>query len=85
MPRRQSKVPSYCLHKASGQAVVRLDGRDRYLGPHGSLESVERYERAIAEWRIAQVARATPPPVPHRGGQDLTINDLLLRYLDFAE
>ena len=26
MSRRARKVPSYCLHKASGKAVVRLDG-----------------------------------------------------------
>ena len=50
MSRRARKVPSYCLHKASGKAVVRLDGRDVYLGKHGSPESHEKYERAIAEW-----------------------------------
>ena len=51
MPRKQGKVPAYCHHKASGQAVVRLDGVDHYLGCYGSDESHERYDRAIAEWR----------------------------------
>ena len=32
MPRLKNKPPSYCLHKASGQAVVWLDGRSHYLG-----------------------------------------------------
>ncbi len=32
MPRLTHKVPSYRLHKASGQAVVTLNGRDRWPG-----------------------------------------------------
>ena len=43
------KIPSYRLHKASGQAVVWL-GRDVYLGKHGSQESREKYHRLISEW-----------------------------------
>ena len=31
--------PSYRLHKPSGQAVVTLNGRDYYLGKHGTAES----------------------------------------------
>ena len=58
MPRKQSKVPSYCLHKASGQAVVRIAGRDQYLGLHGTPESFERYERALAVWRAGPRAPA---------------------------
>src|SRR5437762_4267708 len=44
MARTKNAVPRYCKHKASGQAVVRLGGVDRYLGPHCSLGSHERYE-----------------------------------------
>ena len=36
MPKLKRKLPSYRLHKASGQAVVTLSGRDDYLGPYGS-------------------------------------------------
>jgi hypothetical protein len=25
------RTPAYCLHRASGQAVVRIDGKDHYL------------------------------------------------------
>ena len=39
MPVRPRKIPSYRLHKPTGQAVVRLDGRDYYLGRHGSDSS----------------------------------------------
>ena len=51
MPRKPGKVPSYCLHRKSGQAVVRIDGHDNYLGSYGSDQSHEHYERLIAEWR----------------------------------
>jgi hypothetical protein len=44
------RVPGYGLHKASGQAVVRLNGKDHYLGKHGSDESQARYEVLIATW-----------------------------------
>ncbi len=54
MPRKPGKVPSYCRHRASGRAVVRIDGRDRYLGEFGSPASHEEYERCIAEWRAGQ-------------------------------
>jgi hypothetical protein len=47
MPKR---TPSLCLHKASGQAVVRLDGKDHYLGKYGSPESEAEYNRLIGEW-----------------------------------
>ena len=49
MPRRTSHVPSYRLHKPSGQARVIINGRHVYLGPYGSEESREKYVRLIAE------------------------------------
>lgn len=47
---RSRRTPTYCLHKASGQAVVRIDGRDIYLGLHGSTESKRRFGEAITTW-----------------------------------
>jgi integrase len=60
---RQSKPPSYLLHRQSGQAmtVVRApDGRRRQvlLGPYGSEESKAEYARVLAEWS-ASAARLT--------------------------
>lgn len=49
MPGRPHKIPSYCRHKASGQAVVRIHNKDEYLGPYGAPESYERFHRLIAE------------------------------------
>lgn len=64
MPNRPQKVPSYRLHKPTKQAVVRLDGRDVYLGQHGSDASQEKYRRVVAEWLATAGHRPseTPPP-----------------------
>ena len=35
-----TKPSSYRLHKPTGQAVVRIDGRDHYLGKHGTEVSI---------------------------------------------
>lgn len=40
MPRSKSpSVPSYRLHKPSGQTAVRLSKPDYYLGPHDTEQS----------------------------------------------
>ena len=44
------KKPSYLLHKATGQARVRINGRDHYLGQYRSPKSRQRYDELIAEW-----------------------------------
>jgi hypothetical protein len=49
MPRLVQALPKYRKHKASGQAVVTLNGVEHYLGPHGTKASKTRYDRLIAE------------------------------------
>ena len=74
MPKKN--IPNYRLHKASGQAVVELEGRTLYLGKHGSKASWEEYERRIAEY-LAN-GRKLPPTLAKNGisCQELTINFL---------
>ena len=48
-----ARTPSYRLHKPSGQAVVTLNGKDFYLGKHGTPESRAEYDRFLAEWLAA--------------------------------
>lgn len=57
MSGRPRKVRSYCRHKASGQACVTIDGREHYLGSHGTSERKEKYARLIAE----RQAQGKPP------------------------
>jgi hypothetical protein len=42
-------LPSYRRHKASGQAVVTVSGRDVYFGPHGTRLSRDNYDRVVTE------------------------------------
>jgi hypothetical protein len=71
---RQKKRPAYLLHKPTGQARVRVDGRDHYLGAHGSPESRDRYDDLVADWLIRQdTSRVT-----------LVVDDLCTLYLEHA-
>ncbi len=87
MPRKPGKVPSYCRHKASGQAVVRINGSDHYLGPYGSPDSHNEYGRLIAEWRVAQLEASRAGNTASPSGEltnRLSVNALILAYLKFA-
>jgi hypothetical protein len=81
MPHLIRRVPGYCRHKASGQAVVTLSGQDFYLGPYGTQVSKREYDRVVAEW----LARGRIPIIssdPDEGG--VSIAELLVLYLRHA-
>jgi len=73
------RVPSYRLHKSSGQAVVTLSGRDHYLGPHGTPESKSAYQRIVAEW-LAGGRHLRPAP-----GNVVTVAEVVLAYCAAGE
>src|SRR5258705_4775091 len=82
---RPAKVPSYRRHKKSGQAIVTLgDGlgnrRDFLLGAYGTKESRVEYARVIAEWEAASRTILLDAPTA-----DLTVNELLVRFMEHAE
>ena len=41
-PAKSRRIPGYVHHKPTGQARVRINGKDYYLGKFGSPESHER-------------------------------------------
>ena len=51
-PKNRHDDPKYRHYKPKGLAVVRVDGRDVYLGRYESPESWEKYYRVLAEWRL---------------------------------
>src|SRR5688572_24316012 len=53
MPKLINRTPKYRCHKATGQAVVTLSGRDHYLGPWQSAKSKREYARLTSEWLAA--------------------------------
>jgi hypothetical protein len=61
MPKLTRQPPKYSLHKPSGQARVRHQGRDFYLGAYGSRGSREAYARLIAEFTRDDVMPAPTP------------------------
>ena len=80
-PRRISPlIPSYRLHKPSGQAIVSLNGKIFYLGKYKSQASREEYNRIIADYLANN--RNLPPT---RTNQAISIQELVVLYLEYAE
>jgi hypothetical protein len=75
----KKRVPSYRLHKPSGQAVVTLGGKDFYPGRWNSEASVQEYNRLSGKWMANGRRLVTPEPTPER-----TIVELLAAYLTHA-
>ncbi len=75
MPFKKIRKPAYQLHKASGQARVRIDAKDHYLGAYGSQESHDEYDKLISVWLSRQDVSKIK----------LTIADLSLLFIEFAD
>src|SRR5947209_1031602 len=81
------QLPKYRHYKPKNLGVVRINGRDIYLGRFNSPESWERYARVIAEWR------ATGAAAPPRGGPQAgrtpeegpSVAEVILGFVGFAE
>lgn len=67
MPRLTNAVPKYRKHRASGQAIVTITGRDHYLGPHGTKASKAEYDRLVTEWLASG-----RPSIPDAQSSDMT-------------
>ncbi len=74
MPKLTTSLPRYRNHKASGQAVVTIAGKDHYLGRHGSKASRMLYDRLVVEW-LSNDRQPTKP-----AGESLTITEVIARY-----
>ncbi len=84
MPRKNGHVPSYRLHKPSGQARVIINREHVYLGKFGSAESRERYARLIAELAASHSKpAATNDPVV--SNEPISVNAAVLAYWNFVK
>lgn len=70
------KLPQIHLHKASGQARIKLKGKHFYLGPYGSQEAHQKYN-AIVE----QVVSGKPP----KRTTGLSMAVAAVQYLDYVK
>lgn len=80
MPRLVNATPKYRRHRASGQAVVTIAGKDHYLGPHGTKASHREYDRLVGEWLAAG-----RPLNPAPAGPELTIVELAAEFWRYAK
>ena len=80
-----SPPPKYRLHKPTGLAVVRLNGKDFYLGKHQTPESLAKYDRLVGEWLGA--GRLLPAAEASADGSSfgITIAELIAAYWTHAE
>ena len=79
MPKlKDNALPSYRLHKQSGQAVVTLSGRDLLLGQHNTAASRAEYQRRVSEWVANGRRLAQAPP-------EMTISTLVDAYRRHVE
>jgi hypothetical protein len=80
MPRTAGvATPKYRKHRATGQAIVTVSGKDHYLGPHGTKDSRREYDRLIGEW----LAGGRPTTIA--AAQDITVAELCRAYKQHAE
>lgn len=79
----QPRTPAYRHFKPKNLGVVRINGKDFYLGKYDSPESWEKYHRLIAEWHANNhSSHRTPQPDPKSGF--IGINCVVEAYLEFA-
>ena len=74
MIRTNARVPKLGRH-ASGQAVVRLGGKDFYLGRFGTPDAQTQYDTLIAEW----LSRGRT--LPQAQDAEPSVNELVLAYV----
>ncbi|PHR92479.1 MAG: recombinase XerD [Blastopirellula sp.] len=84
---RPAHIPKYRHYKPKNLGVVRLDGRDHYLEAYNTAESLERYNRLIAEWLLTRNCQVAKRPTNTRAVDQklVAINDLLLAFMTHAQ
>jgi hypothetical protein len=91
MARKPNVFPSYLLHQPTGQARVRINGKDHYLGEYGSDESRIRYGELIAKHAggvpIDPIARSKRGSTTTKSDEDPgpSVSELCLVVLRHAE
>lgn len=81
---KKPRVPKLRHQKSRNLAVVRIGGKDHYLGPYGSAESREKYARIIGEWLTSGADPVRTPATGDRASGP-TINELILAFWRYAE
>ena len=74
MPRKpRNSQPKYCLHKATGQGYVKLNGKPHYLGSYDRPETRQRYLQVLSDWESSGRQQIAPK-------DEMRVMDLIERY-----
>ena len=79
--RTQPAIPKYRLHRAAGQAIVTIAGKDHYLGPWKSKASRADYDRLIGEWLV----QGRPSVPPGQRPAEFTVMEVISAYWRHAK
>jgi integrase len=82
MPKLTTSVPKYRKHRASGQAIVTINGRDHYLGPHNSKASKVQYDQLVNQWLASH--RNPSFGLPQEQIDEPSLSDLMNAYRKWA-
>ena len=92
MPRLTHKLPVPRLHRPSGRARLRIDGKEIWLGEFGSSAAQAEYDRLIGEWLangrtlLPDRAPVSPLPVkPIREVPDPTVTTITILIAEFSQ
>jgi integrase len=91
MPRLVHRLPLPRLHRPSGQARLRIAGKEFWLGRFGSPEAQAAYDRLVGEYLAnGRKPPATPPPATAPPPVDVapgeaTVTVLVAEFWDWAQ
>ena len=80
MSSKTPRIPSYRRHRASGQAIVTLNGVNHYLGKWNTPQSRAEYDRLTSEWLV----RGRRLNVPDEARGAILVKELILGYFSNA-
>jgi integrase len=85
MSAEAQKAPKYRHYKPKDLAVVRISGKDHYLGKFNSPESYEKYHRLLAERYSRGPSTPSQNQQTRPASESLTITQLCVGYYRHAE
>jgi integrase len=75
------RIPQLVKH-ATGQAVVRIGGKDYYCGKYGTANARKRYQELLAQHLVGDLES---PSAPEKTTDGLTIVEVIASYWDHVE
>ena len=86
MPRLTNSVPKLRLHRRSGRARVQLGCREFWLGPYGSDEAQQNYNRLLGLWLASGRPTHWEPESEDEGQQPqpriISVTEIVVRYVE---